>query len=81
MNRFWEKIYVDANIKNTKIFHLFKYDLNGPWRSQNVTFMFISTMTYVLMDNFLSLFSKQDVGIVFFYIMFIFESDLFGECN
>jgi hypothetical protein len=41
---------------NTQIFQPFKYDLNGDWRSQKVTFMFILTLTYVLMDNFLSLF-------------------------
>ena len=50
------KIYINANIMNTQIFHLIKYDLNGHWRSQKVTFMFILTLTYVLMDNFLSLF-------------------------
>ena len=50
------KIYVNADIMNTQIFHLIKYDLNDNWRSQNVTFMFILTLTYVLMDNFLSLF-------------------------
>ena len=37
---------------NTQIFHLIKYDLNGHSRSQNVTFMFIITLTYVLMDNY-----------------------------
>ena len=36
------------------IFYLIKYHLNGHWRSQKVTF--ILTLTYVLMDNFLSLF-------------------------
>ena len=51
------KIYVNADIMNTQIFNLIKYDLNGNWRSQNVTFMFILTLTYVLIDNFLSLFS------------------------
>ena len=37
---------------NTQIFNLIKNDLNGHRRSQNVTFMFILTLTYVLMDNF-----------------------------
>ena len=41
---------------NTQIFYLIKYDLNGHLRSQKVTFMFILTLTYVLMDNFLYLF-------------------------
>ena len=41
---------------NTQIFQLIKYDLNGHGRSQNITFMFNLTITYVLMDNFLSLF-------------------------
>ena len=41
---------------NMQIFHLIKYDLNDHWRSQNVTFMFILTLTYVLIDNFLSLY-------------------------
>ena len=47
---------MNANIMNTQIFHLIQYDLNGHLRSQNVTFMFILNLTYVLMDNFLSLF-------------------------
>ena len=46
------KVYRNANIMNTQIFHFIKYDFNGHWRSQNVTFMFILTLTYVLMDNF-----------------------------
>ena len=28
------KIYVNANVMNTQIFHLIKYDLNGHLRSQ-----------------------------------------------
>ena len=43
------KHYVNANIMNTQIFHLIKYNLN-------VNFIFILTLTYVLLDNFLSLF-------------------------
>ena len=39
-------IYVNANIMNTQIFHFIKYDLNNHLRSQNVTFMFISTLTF-----------------------------------
>ena len=50
------KMYMNANILNIHIFHLFKYDLNGHCRSQKVTFMFILILTYVLMDKFLSLF-------------------------
>ena len=50
------KIYMNANIMNMQIFHLFKYDLKGHWRSQKVTFMFILTLTYILMDGFWSLF-------------------------
>ena len=46
---------MNANIMNTQIFNLIKYDLNGHCRSQKVTFMFILTLTYVLMDNFLTL--------------------------
>ena len=48
------KIYMNANIMNTQIFHFTKYDLNGQRRSQKVTFMFSLTLTYGLMDNFLS---------------------------
>ena len=44
------------NIMNSQIFHFIKYDHSGHRRSQNVTFMFILTLTYVLMDNVLSLF-------------------------
>ena len=33
-----------------------KYDLNGHWRSQKVTFRIILTLTYVLVANFWSLF-------------------------
>ena len=51
------KLYMNDNIMNTQIFHLIKYDLNVHWRSQKVTFMFSLTLTYVLMDNFLSLFT------------------------
>ena len=47
---------MNANIMNTQIFHLIKYDLNGHLGPQGVTFMFILTLTYALMDNFLSLF-------------------------
>ena len=50
------KIYMNANIMNTQIFYLIKYDLKGHWGSQKFTVMFILTLTYVLMDNFLSLF-------------------------
>ena len=50
------KIHMNANIMNTQIYTFNKYDLNGHWRSQKVTFMLILTLTYVLMDNFLSLF-------------------------
>ena len=50
------KIYMNANIMNTQIFNPIKYDPNGHCRSQKVTFMFILTLTNVLMDNFLSLF-------------------------
>ena len=46
---------------NTQIFHLIKYDLNGHLMSQNVPFMFILTLTYVLMDNLLSLFIYESV--------------------
>ena len=42
----------------SQVFNLIKYDLNGHWRSQNVTFMFILTLTFVLMDNYLSFFIK-----------------------
>ena len=34
---------MNANIIKAQIFYLIKYDLNGHSRSQNVTFMFIST--------------------------------------
>ena len=46
------KIYVNANIMNTQIFHLIKYDLSGHLRSQYVIFTFILNLTYVLIDNF-----------------------------
>ena len=46
---------------NTQIFNFIKYDLNGHLRSQKVTFMFIITLTYVLMDNCLSLFLLTDL--------------------
>ena len=55
------KIYMNANIMHTQIFNLIKNDLNGHWRSQKITFKFISTITYVLMDNFLSFFKKIEV--------------------
>ena len=45
------KIYINDNVMNTQIFHLIMYDLIGHLRSQKVTFMFILTLTYVLMDN------------------------------
>jgi hypothetical protein len=41
---------------NTQKFQLINYDLNSHWRSQKITFMFSLTLTYVHMDNFLSLF-------------------------
>ena len=41
---------------NTLIFHFIKYDLNGHLRTQNATFLFNLTLTYVLLENFLSLF-------------------------
>ena len=44
---------------NTQIINLIKYDLNGHGRSQNDTSIFIITLTYVLMDNFLSLLDIQ----------------------
>ena len=50
--RFLWKIYMNANIMNTQTFILIKYDHNVRWRSQKVTFMFILTWTYILMDNF-----------------------------
>ena len=46
-----------VNFMNAQIFYSIKYDLNGQWRSQKVTFMFILSLTYVLMDNFLFTFS------------------------
>ena len=52
------KIYMNAKIMNTQIFHFIKYDLNGHQRSQKVTFMIILTLPYVLMDKFLSLFNN-----------------------
>ena len=52
-------IYMNANIMNTQISYFVKYDLNGHWRSQNVALMFILTLTYVLKDNFLSLFIRN----------------------
>ena len=42
---------------NTQIFNLIQSDLNGHKRSQNATFMFILTLTYVLMDICLCLLS------------------------
>ena len=54
---------MNANIMNTQIFYIMKYHLNGHQRSQKVTFMFISTLTYVLMDNFLSLFQIRSIPI------------------
>ena len=42
---------MNADIMNTQIFCFFKYDLNGHWRSQKVTFMFILTLTYVLYEQ------------------------------
>ena len=57
------KMYMNSKIKNTQIFYLIKYDLNGHWRSQKVTFMFILILTYVLMDNLLSLFYFKDICI------------------
>ena len=50
------KVYMNSNIINTQIFYFIKYELNGYWRSLNLTFMFILTFTYFLMNNFLSLF-------------------------
>ena len=47
---------MNANIMNMQIFLFLNYDLNGHIRSQKVTFKFILTLTYVLMDNCLSLF-------------------------
>ena len=41
---------MNANIMNTQIFNLIKYDLNGHIRSQKVTFMFILTLTFVLVS-------------------------------
>jgi hypothetical protein len=55
MNWCW-KNYINANLMNTQIFHLIRYDLKGHWRSKKVNFMFILILTYVLLDNFLSLF-------------------------
>ena len=53
MNRFWQTFVWML----TFIFHLIKYDLKGHWRSQKLNFMFILiSLTYVLMDNFLSLY-------------------------
>ena len=46
------KLYMyNANIMN-------KYNIHGHWRSQKATFMLISTLNYVLIDNFLSLFIR-----------------------
>ena len=45
---------MNANIMNTQIFYLIKYDPNGHLRLKKVTFMFILTLTYVPMENFLS---------------------------
>ena len=39
-----------------KIYIILTLWIRKYWRSQKVTFMFILTLTYVLMDNFLSLF-------------------------
>ena len=51
---------MNPNIMNTQIFHLIKYDL-----TQKVTFMFILTITYVIMDNFLSFFrDKIDINYI-----------------
>jgi hypothetical protein len=47
---------MNANIMNTQICMTSKV-IEG--RSQKVNFMFILTLTYVLMDNFLSLFSLR----------------------
>ena len=46
------KIYMKANILNTQIFHIIKYDLKGHRRSQYVTFMFILTLTSFLLTTF-----------------------------
>jgi hypothetical protein len=46
------KIYVNANIINTQIVYLIKYDLKGHLGSQNATFIFILSLTCDLMDNF-----------------------------
>ena len=37
-----------ANLMDTQIFHLIKYDLDRHLRLQKVTFMIILTFTYVL---------------------------------
>ena len=55
--------------------YLILYDLNGHWRSQNVTFMFIPTWTHVPLDNFLSLFV-----IYIFYLHYIYL-DLKRDCK
>ena len=46
------KFYVNANIINTQIVYLIKYDLKGHLGSQNSTFIFILSLTCDLMDNF-----------------------------
>ena len=50
MNRFWQNFIWMITLW-MQIFNLIKYDLNGYWRSQKVTFMFILTLTFVLMDK------------------------------
>ena len=63
---------MNANIMNTQIYHLIKYDLNSYSRSQKATFMFILNLTYVLMDNFLSLYlHNMPVNINLFLIIAI----------
>ena len=47
---------MNAIIMNMQIFNFIKYDLNGHRRSQKISFMFMLTLIYVLMDNFLFLF-------------------------
>ena len=69
---------MNHNNMNTQIFFNIKYDLNGHGRSQMVTFMFILTLTYVFMDNFLSLFSLAiKICIIEVYLLkYYFESHL-----
>ena len=59
---------------NKQIFDLIKYDLNGHWRSQKVTFMFVFTLTYVLMDNILSLFmfTSENISFVPHYLFSLY---------